>query len=206
MTTPQPVDTDTRLNQLEDEFETVKQLLISAASYAESADKRIDRLSERQDITQRQLDGLAVTVQVMGETGQSMGEKVDNFVTKVDDSLDRLTRKIDDFVETTTARNAVVNNVVLELRDSQQSINASLARMEFMILQLHNLSRSKVPPSSLAASNILIRGGKSDSLIALYFSSIKDKFSDYGITHSLCSLISGILAIKVVLPPKNISK
>lgn len=135
MTTPQPVDTDTRLNQLEDEFETVKQLLISAASYAESANKRIDRLSERQDITQRQLDGLAVTVQVMGE-------KVDNFVTKVDDSLDRLTRKIDDFVETTTARNAVVNNVVLELRDSQQSINASLARMESMILQLHKPNNS----------------------------------------------------------------
>ncbi|BAZ83693.1 hypothetical protein PN497_09210 [Sphaerospermopsis kisseleviana CS-549] len=142
MTTPQPVDTDTRLNQLEDEFETVKQLLISAASYAESADKRIDRLSERQDITQRQLDGLAVTVQVMGETVQSMGEKVDNFVTKVDDSLDRLTRKIDDFVETTTARNAVVNNVVLELRDSQQSINASLVRMESMILQLHKPNNS----------------------------------------------------------------
>lgn len=142
MTTPQPVDTDTRLNQLEDEFETVKQLLISAASYAESADKRIDRLSERQDITQRQLDGLAVTVQVMGETVQSMGEKVDNFVTKVDDSLDRLTRKIDDFVETTTARNAVVNNFVLELRDSQQSINASLARMESMILQLHKPNNS----------------------------------------------------------------
>jgi hypothetical protein len=68
------------------------------------------------------------------------------------------------------------------------------------------LSRSKVPPSSLAASNILIRGKKSDSLITLYFSSIKDDFSDYGVTHSLLFFILGTLAIKVVLPPKNISK
>ncbi|WP_107807059.1 hypothetical protein [Nodularia spumigena] len=68
------------------------------------------------------------------------------------------------------------------------------------------LNRSEVPPSSLAASDILIRGRKSDSFLSLYFSSVKDKFMDYGITHSLCSFISGILAIKVVLPPANKSK
>jgi chromosome segregation ATPase len=129
MNNPQPVDFNSRLNKIEDEFETVKQLLISAASYAESANKRIDRLTEKQDITQRQLDGLAVTVQVMGE-------KVDNFVVKVDESFERLNHRIDDFVETTTARNAVVNDVVLELRDSQESINAALQRMEAMLMQL----------------------------------------------------------------------
>ncbi|MGM3309339.1 hypothetical protein ACSQ6I_25740 [Anabaena sp. WFMT] len=136
MTNPQPVDTNTRLTnidshlqQLDDEFETVKQLLISAASYAESANNRIDRLSERQDITQRQLDGLSVTVQVMGE-------KVDNFIVKVDEQFDRLSHKIDDFVDTTKARNAVVNNVVLELRDSQQSTNAAIERLERILEQL----------------------------------------------------------------------
>lgn len=136
MTNPQPVDINTRLTnidshlqQLDDEFETVKQLLISAASYAESANNRIDRLSERQDITQRQLDGLSVTVQVMGE-------KVDNFIVKVDEQFDRLSHKIDDFVDTTKARNAVVNNVVLELRDSQQSTNAAIERLERILEQL----------------------------------------------------------------------
>jgi chromosome segregation ATPase len=136
MTNPQPVDTNTRLtnidshlHQLDDEFETVKQLLISAASYAESANNRIDRLSERQDITQRQLDGLSVTVQVMGE-------KVDNFIVKVDEQFDRLSHKIDDFVDTTKARNAVVNNVVHELRDSQQSTNAAIERLERILEQL----------------------------------------------------------------------
>ncbi|WP_016952440.1 hypothetical protein [Anabaena sp. PCC 7108] len=136
MTNPQPVDTNTRLTnidshlqQLDDEFETVKQLLISAASYAESANNRIDRLSERQDITQKQLDGLSVTVQVMGE-------KVDNFIVKVDEQFDRLSHKIDDFVDTTKARNAVVNNVVLELRDSQQSTNAAIERLERILEQL----------------------------------------------------------------------
>ncbi|MBD2628597.1 MULTISPECIES: hypothetical protein [Nostocaceae] len=143
MTNPQPVDTNTRLTnidshlqQLDDEFETVKQLLISAASYAESANNRIDRLSERQDITQRQLDGLSVTVQVMGEKVQVMGEKVDNFIVKVDEQFDRLSHKIDDFVDTTKARNAVVNNVVLELRDSQQSTNAAIERLERILEQL----------------------------------------------------------------------
>ncbi|AFZ56413.1 hypothetical protein H6G54_10535 [Anabaena cylindrica FACHB-243] len=136
MTNPQPVDTNTRLTnidshlqQLDDEFETAKQLLISAASYAELANNRIDRLSERQDITQRQLNGLSVTVQVMGE-------KVDNFIVKVDEQFDRLSYKIDDFVDTGKARNAVVNNVVLELRDSQQSTNAAIERLERILEQL----------------------------------------------------------------------
>ncbi len=54
------------------------------------------------------------------------------------------------------------------------------------------------PP--LGASDSMVRGKKSDSLRKLYFSSIKDDFDDYGFTHSLCSIVSGILAIRVVIP------
>lgn len=88
-----------RLDRVEDELETVKQLLVSTARYAESANQRIDRLIERQDLTQRQLDGLAVTVQVMGE-------KIDRFIDKADD-----------FIETTKARNAVLDKVILRLEE-----------------------------------------------------------------------------------------
>jgi chromosome segregation ATPase len=48
-----------RLDRIEDELETVKELLISAANYAESANRRIDQLSVRQDRTQQQLDQLS---------------------------------------------------------------------------------------------------------------------------------------------------
>lgn len=41
--------TEQRIDRIEDEFETVKQLLMSSARLAESADRRIDRLSEKLD-------------------------------------------------------------------------------------------------------------------------------------------------------------
>ncbi|MEH2317416.1 hypothetical protein [Nostoc sp.] len=114
-----------RLDNVENNLETVKQLLVSTASYAESADKRIDRLVERQDLTQRQLDGLAVTVQVMGE-------KIDRVVEKID----RFVEKTDDFIDTTKARNAVLDGVILELREGQMSTNAAVERFDRILEQL----------------------------------------------------------------------
>ncbi|MEH2388207.1 MAG: hypothetical protein V7K14_21030 [Nostoc sp.] len=114
-----------RLDNVENELETVKQLLVSTASYAESSNSRLDRLVERQDLTQRQLDGLALSV-------QSMGEKIDRFVDKTDDFID----KTDDFIETTKARNAVLDGIILELRDNQVSTNAAVERLERILEQL----------------------------------------------------------------------
>ncbi|MEA5618463.1 hypothetical protein VB711_11535 [Cronbergia sp. UHCC 0137] len=145
MANHQPMDTNTRLDRLEDEFETVKQLLISSASYTEAAHKRIDRLADRQDITQRQLDGLSVTVQVMGEKVDRLADKVDGLTDKVDgltDKVDRLTDKVDDFVDNITIRNTVVNDVVLELRDSQLSTNAAVERLEKILEQLLRQNRN----------------------------------------------------------------
>ncbi len=70
-----------------DEFETVKQLLASAARYAESANQKLDRvatqqeantiaianLGEAQKTTQAQLDQLSVRV-------TQLSERVDSFV------------------------------------------------------------------------------------------------------------------------------
>ncbi len=121
-----------RLDNVENELETVKQLLVSTARYAESANSRLDRLVERQDLSQRQLDGLAVTV-------QSMSEKVENLSTKIDNFVDTTT----DFIETTKARNSVLDGVVLRLEEnqarleaSQASTNAAVDRLERILEQL----------------------------------------------------------------------
>lgn len=76
---------DQRLDRIEDEFETVKQLLASAARYASSANEGLDRLTERQDRTQNQLDQL--------------GSRVDRLTTaqsQTQNQLDQLTSKIDE--------------------------------------------------------------------------------------------------------------
>ena len=50
--------TEQRLDRVETEFATIRQLLISAATYAESANRRIDELGAKQDRTQIMLDEL----------------------------------------------------------------------------------------------------------------------------------------------------
>ncbi|MEA5580409.1 hypothetical protein VB620_03525 [Nodularia harveyana UHCC-0300] len=107
-----------RLDYFENELDTVKHLLISTAQYAESSDHKINRLIDRQDITQNQLDGLSLTV-------QAMGAKIDRFVDNASD-----------FIDTTRARNAILDDVVLELRDSQNSTNAALERLEIILAKL----------------------------------------------------------------------
>lgn len=72
-----------RLDQIEDEFETVKQLLMSAARYAESANEKIDRVA-----TQQELNTSAIAV---------LGQKVDQLTDRVDTiavNLDRLTSEV----------------------------------------------------------------------------------------------------------------
>jgi len=51
-----------RLDRLENELETVKNIMLTLARRAEGTDQRIDRLVESQDRTQRQLDQLSITV------------------------------------------------------------------------------------------------------------------------------------------------
>lgn len=78
---------DQRLDTVEDELETVKRLLVSAASYAESANQGLERLTERQDRTQAQLDRLTVTV-------ENISQKVDDLTVAQAQSQSRM----DEFV------------------------------------------------------------------------------------------------------------
>ena len=49
-----------QLDHVEDELETVKRLLVSTASYTESANKRLEQLTIKQDRTQSHLDELTI--------------------------------------------------------------------------------------------------------------------------------------------------
>lgn len=60
--------TEQRLERLEDEFETVKSLLMSAASYSESANRKIDRLADRFDQLTETVDRLTQRFDQLTET------------------------------------------------------------------------------------------------------------------------------------------
>ena len=95
-----------RLDRIEDEFETVKQLLASAARYAESANEGLERLTEKQDRTQTQLDQLVATA---GDTLQQT-ERLEAIILRLDRNyeaqqaqLQELQRSNQEFQQSTTA-------------------------------------------------------------------------------------------------------
>lgn len=75
--------TDQRLDTIEDELETVKRLLVSAASYAESANQGLERLTERQDKTQAQLDRLSSKVDDLTTIQSQTSSRLDEFIFQV---------------------------------------------------------------------------------------------------------------------------
>ncbi len=104
--------TEQRLNRLEDEFETVKELLMSAARYAESANSGLDLLTERvdhlfdgQERTQAQLDQLTSRVDHLFDGQERTQAQLDQLTSRVDHlfdgqertqaQLDQLTEKVD---------------------------------------------------------------------------------------------------------------
>ncbi|MBE8965814.1 6-aminohexanoate hydrolase [Nostocales cyanobacterium LEGE 12452] len=114
-----------RLDHVEDELETVKRLLVSTASYAESANRRLDELTIKQDRTQSHLDDLTikqdrtqshldqlgVRVDQIGEKVDQVSDKVDNFITHTQ----RLFTKAGSEIEETKARTERLEALMLKL-------------------------------------------------------------------------------------------
>jgi chromosome segregation ATPase len=124
------VSVEQRVGQLEDDFETVKQLLISAARHAESANEGLDRLTERQDQTQRQLDQLAIKVDTLTDAQTSfitevqrvfggLGERVSR-LEGIAERLEGVIQYLDRNYQTQQA----------ELQEFRRTTNASLERMD----------------------------------------------------------------------------
>lgn len=143
--------TSGRLDKIEDELETAKRLLVSAASYAESANQRLDRLTVTvEDIsqkvdelttaaahTQRQIDELTATqTQTQAQLNQ-LSSRVDEFVFQAQrlftQSAERLIR-----VEGQTERLEAIVQLLnrnytaqqSQLQEFQLTTNAALARID----------------------------------------------------------------------------
>ena len=83
-----------RLDHVEDELETVKRLLVSTASYAESANRRLDELTIKQDLTQSHLNELTIKQDLTQSHLDQLGARVDQVGGKVD----QLSDKVDSFI------------------------------------------------------------------------------------------------------------
>jgi len=114
--------TEQRLDRVETEFATIRQLLISAATYAESANRRIDDLGIKQDRTQIMLDELGTKQDrsqiMLDELGikqdrsqimlDELGAKQDRSQIMLDElgikqdhtqtQLDQLSSRVDEFI------------------------------------------------------------------------------------------------------------
>ncbi|MEH1833467.1 MAG: 6-aminohexanoate hydrolase [Nostoc sp.] len=100
-----------RLDYVEDELETVKRLLVSTASYAESANRRLDELTIKQDRTQSHLDQLGGRVDQVGGKVDQLSDKVDSFITHTQ----RIFTKAGNETEETKARTERLEALMLKL-------------------------------------------------------------------------------------------
>ncbi|NJN85565.1 MAG: hypothetical protein HC881_03650 [Leptolyngbyaceae cyanobacterium SL_7_1] len=67
-------------NITRDEFETVKELLGSAARYAESAHRGLDRLELAQQRSQLQIDQLTVKIDQLAEAQKKTEQRLESFI------------------------------------------------------------------------------------------------------------------------------
>lgn len=66
-----------RLDRIENDLETVKEIMLAVARRAEATDSRLDRLAESQERTQEQLDQLREDVNIAFQTINLMSENGD---------------------------------------------------------------------------------------------------------------------------------
>ena len=136
--------TEQRLDRVETEFATIRQLLISAATYAESANRRIDELGTKQDRTQIMLDELGAKQDRTQTQLDQLGMRVDQLSSRVDEFIfhtQRLFNKAGGEIEETKARTERLEAIMLKLdrnyeeqksqfQEYQLTTNAALERID----------------------------------------------------------------------------
>ena len=129
--------TEQRLDRVETEFATIRQLLISAATYAESANRRIDELGTKQDRTQIMLDELGTKQDRTQTQLDQLSSRVDEFIFHTQ----RLFNKAGSEIEETKARTERLEALMLKLdrnyeeqksqfQEYQLTTNAALERID----------------------------------------------------------------------------
>ena len=122
--------TQQRLDRIEDEFETVKQLLASAASYAEMAHQGLAELTIKQDRTQIQLDQLSVK---LDQTDTRLNEFIfhtQRLFTQAGTRVEQLegrTERLENIVELLNRNYQVQQN---QFSEFQRTTNAALERID----------------------------------------------------------------------------
>lgn len=136
--------TSGRLDKIEDELETAKRLLMSAASYAESANEGLDRLTIRVDRIAEKVDGLTVKVDELTAAQtrtqvqlNQLSEKVDEFVFQAQrlftQSAERLIRvegqaeRLEAIVQLLNRNHTAQQS---QLQEFQRTTNAALERID----------------------------------------------------------------------------
>jgi len=136
--------TEQRLDRVETEFATIRQLLISAATYAESANRRIDELGTKQDRTQIMLDELGAKQDCTQSQLDQLGMRVDQLSSRVDEFIfhtQHLFNKAGGEIEETKARTERLEAIMLKLdrnyeeqksqfQEYQLTTNAALERID----------------------------------------------------------------------------
>ncbi|NEP62687.1 MAG: 6-aminohexanoate hydrolase [Symploca sp. SIO2G7] len=122
--------TQQRLNRLEDEFETVKELLISAARYSSSANERleqltvkVDRLTESQETTQTQLNQLSERVDAFVFNAQRLFSQTGERMIIVEGQTERLVGVVQMLQRNYSAQQS-------QLQEFQLTTNAALERID----------------------------------------------------------------------------
>ncbi|MTJ52753.1 6-aminohexanoate hydrolase [Anabaena sp. UHCC 0253] len=136
--------TEQRLDRVESEFATIRELLISAATYAESANRRIDDLGIKQDRTQIMLDDLGIKQDRTQTQLDRTVLRVDQLSSRVDEFIfhtQRLFNKAGGEIEETKARTERLEALMLKLdrnyeeqksqfQEFQLTTNAALERID----------------------------------------------------------------------------
>ncbi len=122
-----------RLDNVEDELETVKQLLVSTASYSESANRKIDRLVEAQDRTQSYLDELSVKQDRTQSYLDELSVKQDRTQSHLDqqkERIDQLSDKVDAFITHTQRLFTKTGSEVEETKARTERLEALMLKLD----------------------------------------------------------------------------
>jgi chromosome segregation ATPase len=145
--------TEERLDRAETELAIIRQLLTSAATYAESGNRKFEQLTEKvddltqtQNRTQAHLDQVITRQDATDTKLDQLSQKVDNFVTHTQ----RLFNQAAGDIETTKSQAARLEAILFkldrnyaaqqsQLREFQQTTNLVLERIDTQQTEIRHI-------------------------------------------------------------------
>ena len=163
------MSTEQKVEQLTDEFETVKQLLASAASFAESSSSRVDQIStdvrelvqsqqetdrevrnllQAQAASDRRIDQLMQSQQETDRTVRQLGDKIDRVV----EAQAASDRKMEQLAEAQAKTDKTLENFVFHVQRLMVNQAEQIDPLKGKLEQLEGIVRFLVQKESQAAA------------------------------------------------------